>query len=76
MDARMMDLYALADRENLSQMYLQELSEQCGHLELQLIGIMENLPTDKRKILEAYIDMRNELEFQSVKVALKVAKGK
>lgn len=76
MDARLMDLYALADEENLGQIYLQVLSEQCGHLEEQVREIMEELPASQQQILQSYMDLRNELEFQSVKVALKVAKGK
>ena len=76
MDDRLLDLYALADREYLSQVYLQELSEQCGHLELQVREMMENLPLTQQQILESYMDLRNELEYQSVKAAIRMAKGK
>ena len=75
MDDRLLDLYALADREYLSQVYLQELSEQCGHLELQVREMMENLPLTQQQILESYMDLRNELEYQSVKAAIRMAKG-
>lgn len=76
MNDRLLDLYALADREHLGQSYLQDLSEQCGYLELQVIEIMEKLPLRQQDILKNSIDLRNELEFQSVKAAIKVAKGK
>ena len=75
MDDRLLDLYALADRENLGQLYLQDLSEQCSNLEMRLREIMEHLPQADREILASYIDLRDELEFQSVKTAIKVAKG-
>ena len=76
MDDWMLDLFALADREYLGQVDLQELSEQCGYLELQIREMMENFPVSQRQILESYMDLRNELEFQSVKVALRIGKGK
>lgn len=76
MEARLADLYPLADRELQGQIYLQDLSEQCAHLELQVLKIMQKLPPSERQILQAYIDLRNELEFQSVKIAMKLARGK
>lgn len=75
MDDRLLDLYVLSDREHLAQIYLQELSERCGYLESQIREMMESLPTGQGQILESYMDLRNELEFQSVKIALKIAKG-
>ena len=76
MDSRLKDLYGLADQQHLAQLYLRELSEQCANLELRVMEIAEALPDEQREILECYMDLRNELEYQSVKVAMKVAKGK
>ncbi len=64
------DLYELPPKE----LYLLELAEQCSRLEYQLLEIAESLSIEQRMIIEAYIEIRGELEFQSVKRALKIGK--
>ncbi len=66
MENGLQELYDLPPRES----FLLDLVEQCGELENQLLEIAENLPMEKRAILEAYIELRKELEYQSVKKAL------
>ena len=73
MEIRLADLYPLADQELHGQIYLQDLSEQCANLEGKVIGIMDRLSSYDRQILETYIDLRNELEYQSVRIAIKLA---
>ncbi len=70
MDHRLQDLYDLPPQD----MYLLELAEQCGRLEARLLDMMEQLPVEQMAVIESYIEIRNELDFQSVKRALKFGK--
>lgn len=74
MDDRILDLYKLSDREKSHEMYLMDMREQCAGMERRVFEILEKLSTEDRQIVEAYLDIRNELEFQSVKAALKFSK--
>lgn len=76
MEDRLSDLYTLADKELSPQIYLQDLSEQCANMEQKVRKIMEKLSRSDRLVLQGYIDLRDELEYQSVKVAMKLSKGK
>lgn len=51
-----------------------DLAEHCAHLEARVRGIMEKLSPEDRETLESYLDMRDELEYQSVKTALRYSK--
>ena len=72
MDSRLHDLYALPDLQLEQEIYLLDLSEQCAHLEERLRNWMATLPHDQQLLLESYIAVRDELEFQSVKRALRI----
>lgn len=76
MDGRLRDLYALPDDGNQQEIYLQDLSLQCAHLEERVRHSMESMPISQRQLLEDYIAVRDELEFQSVKRALRFGKVK
>ncbi len=67
MEHRLQELYALPPVDR----YLLDLVEQCGRLEAQLLELSEQLPSHQRYIVECYIEVRNELDFQSVKRALR-----
>ncbi len=67
MNAKLQDLYALPPIEA----YLLDLVEESGRLETRLLEIAEELPEEQRQVVESYIEVRDELEFQSVKRALK-----
>ena len=51
-----------------------DLSEQCARLEEQVRTIASLLPPKEQQIIEAFLDIRDELEFQSVKVAMQFGK--
>ncbi len=74
MEDRIVDLYRVPNVEEYEDMHLMTLREQCLALEEKLEKVMEGMPLSDRQILESYLDMRNELEFQSVKVALRWGK--
>ena len=51
-----------------------DLSEQCSQLEERVRDIASRLPPKEKQIIEAFLDIRDELEFQSVKVAMQFGK--
>ena len=74
MDDRLRDLYTLPSCALPQDAYLLEISEHCARLEERLRSVAAKLNEQDRLIVESYIDMRDELEFQSVKAALKFGK--
>lgn len=76
MDDRLMDLYKLSDVNDDEDVHLLTLRENCAVLESQLMDIALQLDNKDRQILEGYIDMRNDLEFETVKAAMLWAKNK
>ncbi len=75
MESRLSDLYRLPQDLTEQDIYLQDLAVQCAHLESRVLGLMDSLSPEDRSILEAYIAARNDLEFCSVKRALKIGKA-
>ena len=51
-----------------------DLAEECAHMEERVRELMINLPASDREVLESYLEIRDELEFQSVKTALRFGK--
>ena len=74
MDTRLRDLYTLPEKKDVQEIYLQDLSIQCANLEERVRYLMESMPIQQRQLLENYIAARDELEFQSVKRALRFGK--
>lgn len=74
MDNRLKDLYTIPESVVPQDIYLLDLSEQCARLELQVRSIAMTLPPKQRQTIEAFLDIRDELEFQSVKIAMKYGK--
>lgn len=72
MENRLRVLYTLPDVQLEQDIYLLDLSEQCAHLEERLHGWMATLPQEQQLLLKSYIAARDELEFQSVKRALRM----
>lgn len=64
------DLYAFPGASE-KDIYLQDLKMQCADLEERVLYIAENLSTEQRQIVETYISMRDEMEHQSIKTALR-----
>ena len=55
-------------------MNLLVLSERCAVLEEQVLAIVRALPEEKRYVIEAYIGIRDDLEVETVKTALRWGK--
>lgn len=74
MEDRILDLYKLPDISQFEDVHLITLRENCMILEEKLEQAKERMTSSDREILDGYIDMRNELEFQSIKAALRWGK--
>ena len=74
MENRLKDLYTIPDHVVPQDIYLLDLSEQCAVLEERVRALARTLPTEQRCTIEAFLDIRDELEFQSVKIAMKFGK--
>lgn len=75
MDSRLKDLYTIPERVAEQECYLQDLSEQCAVLEERVRSIAQTLPWKQQAVIEDYLQIRDELEVQSVKVAMKFGKN-
>ena len=74
MDNRLTDLYHLPDPYGEQNLHLLELQAECSRLEDALVNSAECLPDRVQMLLQGYIAARDELEFQSVKAALRFGK--
>ena len=68
------NLYKLPDIEKYEDLHLLTLSENCATLEEQIYKLAKTLPPKDRHIIEAYINMRNDLEVETFKTALRWGK--
>ena len=75
MDHRLEALYHIPNITDYEDICLQTLREHCASLENRLQELSERLSEQDRQIIKAYLDIRDELEFQSVKTALRWEKG-
>ena len=74
MDSRLENLYNIPAHVVEQDVYLLDLIEQCAVLEERVRDLACTLPTEQRCIIEAFLNIRDELEFQSVKVAMQYGK--
>ncbi len=74
MDERISGLFHIPNIAEYEDVHLLTLREHCAVLEEQVYDILTRVSQHDRYILESYIDMRNELEFQSIKTALRWGK--
>ena len=74
MNEAIRDLYKISNTDNYQDVHLLTLSEQCALLEEQVYALAKDLPAKKRHIIEDYISMRNDLEYETVKTALRWGK--
>ncbi len=74
MNERLYDIYRIPKQSSPQDLYLLDLAEQCAHLEIRVHKLMEGLTESDRETLKSYLDIRDELEYQSVKTALKFSK--
>ncbi len=63
MDKRLQELYDIPENVLPQDLYLQDLVEQCGILEAQMQELLQLLPDPYQQQLQAYIAVRDELEF-------------
>ena len=74
MDDRLLGLYQAPDIKEYEEIHLLTLREQCDALEPQVRAMLPNLPPKQRQLLTCYLDLRDELEVQTVKAALRWGK--
>ena len=70
MKKSIVDLYKVPNVEQYEDVNLLALSESCGVLEERVYDILQNLPEHERLIIEDYIRTRDDLELETVKMAL------
>ena len=73
-DVQVTDLYKLPNISQYADLDLLTLSENCAALEEQVYQIAKDLPDNKRQLIEAYINIRNDLEVETFKTALRWGK--
>lgn len=74
MEDILQDFYNLPNIEKYESICLQTLSEQCNAYEEKVCAIMSHLSDQDRQILQIYIDLRNDLEIETFKTALRRGK--
>lgn len=74
MDDRITGLYQLPDISQYEDVRLLSLKENCAMLEAQVYDILPRLSEQDRYVIEAYIGLRDDLEYETVKAALRCGK--
>ena len=74
MDNRITSFYELPGVDQFQDADLLILRQNCSMLESALHTMLDQLPDQERCILVAYMDARDELEFETVKAALRWGK--
>lgn len=70
MDNRLLAFYRSSDIKTDESEHLLVLRETCAVLEEQVQVILDRVSDSDRQVLLAYMDLRDELEIETVKVAL------
>ena len=68
------DLYQLPNITEYEDVHLLTLWENCVSLEEQLEAVKDRMSDYDRQLLECYINMRNDLEQETVKAAIRWGK--
>ena len=74
MNDQLKDLYRIPPQSLPQDIYLMDMAEECAHMEERVKEMMQRLSASDRELLKSYLDIRDELEFQSVKIALRFSK--
>jgi len=74
MDNGIMNLYQLPNIGKYEDVHLLSLWENCAAMEEQLEAVKDRMSDHDRQILECYLDMRNDLEYETFKTALRWGK--
>lgn len=69
------ELYKQPNIEKYEDIHLQTLSEDCAVLEERVYALAKTLPEEKRRVIEEYINTRNDLEVETFKTALRWGKN-
>ena len=69
-----LNIYRLPDIAQYQDVDLLMLSEQCAVLEEKVYAIAAGLPEDQRLRIEEYVRIRNDLEAETFKTALRLGK--
>jgi hypothetical protein len=68
------ELYKLPDIDQYEDLHLLTLSESCKKLEEQVYRIAQRLPENQRQAIASYISLRDDLEVETIKTALRWGK--
>lgn len=74
MKERLSDFYHALGIQECQDIHLLTLREQCDTLEYQIADILDRISYHDRCIIETYIDLRNDLEFESIKTAFRLGR--
>ena len=74
MDDRLRELYRVPNRKEYENLHLETLRENCAVLEERGLAIARILPEQKLQVIEEYIHSRDDLEVETVKMALRWGK--
>lgn len=68
------DFYKLPNIAEYENICLQTLSEQCNAYEEKVYAMLPRLSQQDRELLETYLSLRNDLEVETFKTALRWGK--
>lgn len=68
------DFYKLPNIAEYENICLQALSEQCNAYEEKVYAMLPHLSQQDRELLETYLSLRNDLEVETFKTALRWGK--
>ncbi len=71
MDQGITDLYRLPNIAEYEDLHLLTLWENCALLENQLESVKDRMSEPDRQVLECYLAMRDDLEHETVKAAMR-----
>lgn len=74
MDQRLNALYTIPQSILPQEIHLEDLSQQCAEIEQQLRDRISSFPAETQALLDLYISLRDELEFQTAKQAMRYGK--
>lgn len=74
MKERLSDFYQGLGIEECEDVHLLTLREQCDTLEYQIYDILDRISDHDRYVIETYIDLRNDLEVESIKDAIRLGR--
>ena len=74
MENGIMDLYCLPDIQDYEDVDLLALRKACTEMEEKLGSVMKRIPEKDAQLLRCYMQMRDLLEYETVKTALRWGK--